>query len=139
VCRSYVRLGNLLASKCLCIDHTGTPIVDATDHRSANAAICRQGNARLSDRQRVPTAITIPVRVLLLILRNLLPFAGYTWWSWSANDVVLLGAFNLQSVFTFAGVSACLAPRLVKTDLSKILRWSCVAVVISWAAVFVAA
>ena len=76
------------------------------------------------------------LRVTLVLLRNLLPFAGYTWWNWPANDVVMLGAFNLQSVFTCTGISACAAPRLMSTDTSRAVRWAVAAVLCSWAAIF---
>ncbi|HZP65706.1 MAG TPA: hypothetical protein VFB32_05300 [Rudaea sp.] len=78
---------------------------------------------------------------LLVVLRNAIPLVGFVKFDWPAGDVVLLGAFNLGSIFAAASVR----PRAISTLLTatpsrtalRLGAWSAAMVVLTWAIVLV--
>ena len=82
------------------------------------------------------SARKVLVRVVLLLVRNAIPVAGYVYLGWSADVVALLGGFNLGMVFSSAATLALALPHLKNAGAAparlRSMGWSIATVCITW-------
>jgi len=79
-------------------------------------------------------------KIALVLIRNLIPVAGFVAFDWPVTTVVLLGAFNVGVLFTSSAAFLVALPRLPNAEPGQLkpqmVLWAILTVCATWATVF---